>query len=801
MEFKRVQKLFKNSKEKEKGYNMGDVMAFFKELLMLCEEIRGVYLKTGNSSLFIEAEDEQKKIDVESKQFGEDILEWFWKFKKETKQKYVIRLWDSNNSEEKGILISEESEGRYTLRDSIEQDKKRFNQIKVILENSFVNEDVKKTILEKTDKLRNNYMNCQSGINYQTQGNLWKREDIFQYLNVYYDLLKFLMCENNLLEQREIKDNVLAPLLQMGTITDDKGGLRVTFQAPVILSILNVFYDRLNDFVLLQLNEGTLETLNPEIQSVEKEIYREIFLSKINQIFRYYFVLESEGNLYQTRVPVYDLRRDEGRLEIPLINLADTECFQGIRELRLGEKILFELENVTKGNQEFFKDEYRIVLVGEIEKSPLEELIKYISDALNRKEIYKNMQSIKLHFIVHTYTEAENGEYCGYSYELKKYTDFSANSQRMKELLDEGELIFFMDNCQLYDLEVEEIRNLIAFKQYISIDTYEEYFNKEKNDGLNLRCKFMDLYNALVMYLWKGKFGTLKKTAKASLMQYIKTYVKQSSEKAIYIYVSDIDAFKELSCIKEEFVRIEKYNQKEIGIIRFSTTEKANLPIGAQIKMDSNRNILVFNLWQFVKHILINQWEDMQDLYVDSEKYFLDDIYIGMDYTNWKKEINISYWFEGVDDSKKEYIYQTIEMLIEQLKNQRKPNMYQRYLKNAFVSFLYGAAKSVEDLVFLHIFKDYANLLGKYRIVGEDSEVKKHYNLNCKYSHKKNYWETAEVFDRDNVTIIDQYRVMNLDDNKEPGEEKGLLNKLLQACANIGYEDSQLYKRCEKYSL
>lgn len=802
MEVKTIQELFQNSKERErkKGYNMGDVMAFFKELLTICEEIRSTYLRTGNSILCIATGKEQKKIDVDSKQFGEDILEWFWNFKKGTTQEYVIKEWD-NDSEEEKHFIYKECEGTYVVCSSINQDGERLSQVGAALESAFMDEDVKTAIVEQIGRLKDIYMNSQLSIKYPTQRHLWKRKDIFECLNIYYDLLKSLMCESILLEQKEIRDNVLAPLLQLGTIKDEKEGLRVTFQAPVVLSIMNVVYDRLNDFVQLPLHVGTSKTLSAKIQSVEKDMYREIFLSKINQIFRYYFVLKVDGDLYQTRVPVYDSKRDESRLEIPLVKVADTECFQGIRELRLGEKILFELENATRGNQVFVKDEYRIVLVGDVEKVPLEELIKYISDALKRKEIYKNVKSIRLNFIVHTHNKAENGECCGHIYEFRKYTDFSANSQQMKELLDEGEFVFFMDNCQLYDLEVEEIRDLISFKQYISIDTYEEYFNKEKNDGLNLRCKFMELYNALVMYLWKGKFGTLKKTAKASLMQYIKAYVNQSSEKAIYIYVSDIDAFKELSCIKEEFVRIEKYNQKEIGIIRFSTTEKTNLPITAQCKIDYNRSTLVFNLWQFVKHILINQWKDMQKLYVGCERYFLDDIYIGMDYTNWKQEINISYWSEGANDSQKEYIRQTIEMFIEQLENQKRPNMYQRYLKNAFVSFLYGAAKSVEDLVFLHIFKDYANLLGKYRIVGEDSEVKKHYNLNCKYSHKKNYWETAEIFDRDNVNIIDQYRVTNLDNNKEPGGEKSLLNKLSQACENIGYEESQLYKRCEKYSL
>lgn len=798
MELWNIANVIQSNKEKEKGYNKGDVMAFFAELLSFCDEIRSVYLGTGSSSLYLVTEEKKKQykeIDLSSEQLGEDVMGWFYDFKKSTATICKITVCNSDHYVEEEVAVYKKKQGSFTLNVSTEQDEERLKQIELALENSFLNGDSKQYFAEQIGRIRSVYAN------HRIAKSLWKRAEIFEYLNIYYDLLKFLMCENDFLGQKEVKDNVLMPLLQMGMVKDNKTKFRMTFQSPVILSIINVVYSRLNDYMKLQLHEGKTELFDTLIQSVEKDIYREIFLSKMNQIFRYYYVLYPEGDLYQTRVAVYDSRTEEGKMEIPIVSLSESECFQGIRELRLGEKILYELENVMDNSRFFLKDEYRIVLVGEIEKAPLEELIKYISDSLKRKRDYKNQEIIKIKFIVYTYSNMVSGKCCGYSYEFKKYIDFSTNSQKTKELLDEGEFIFFMDNCQLYDLGVEEIRDLILFKQSISIDTYEEYFKKEKNDGLNLNCKFMDLYNALVMYLWKGKFGTLRKSAKVSLMQYIKEYVNQSSEKAIYIYVSDINAFKELNCINEEFVRIEKYNQKEIGIIRFSTTEKARLPVKARCKEDSNRNVLVFNMWQFVKHILINQWEDMEKLYVDSKKYFLDDIYIGMDYTDWKSKVDIFYWFEGADDSKKEFIRQTIEILIEQLEYRKEPNMYQRYLKNAFVSFLYGAAKSVEDLIFLHIFKDYAELLRHYSIKGEDLDVKKHYNLNCKYSHKKNYWEAVELLDRNNVNMIAQYRVFDLDNSKEPGEEQSLLKKISQACLNIGYENSELYKRCEKYSL
>lgn len=783
--------------EKKKEYNAGSVMAFFAEILLFAEKIRSVYHRTGNSLLYLATGDKNtyyKEIDLSSEQFSEDLVEWFLNFKRDSAQ--VCKIQEYNSKIAKGqVVVYEKKEGLFTLKSSVKQDEKRLEQIETALEIAFLNEAVKQKFAELIREMRNIYMK------HQVDTCLWRRADIFEYLNVYYEFLKFLMCENGLLEQKEIKDNVLTPLLQMGMLEQDKHEYMMTFQAPVILSAINVVYDRLNDFIRLDLHEGTKDTLCHEVQSVERDMYREIFLSKINQIFRYYFVLQAEGDLYQTRVSVYDSRSEEGGLVVSTAKLSNLVSFQGIRELRLGEKILFELTNAMKKRKKLLQDEYRIILVGEIEETPLEELIKYISDSLKRKGKRELLPSLK--FIVHTYdTEETSGECCGYHYEFRKYIDFSANSQQLNALLEEGQCIFFLDNCQLYDLGVKEIRDFIIFKQSVSSDTYEEYFNKDrkKNNGLNLKCKFMDLYNALVMYLWKGKLGSLKKTAKAALMQYIKEYVKKSSEKAIYIYVSDIDAFKELNCIKEEFVRIEKYNQKEIGIIRFTTSKKEELPVYAKCKEDSQRNILVFNLWQFVKHILINEWEDMQTLYVNSAEYFLDNIYIGLDYTNWKSGINIYYSFSGANDKQKIYIQQTIEMLVEQLKYRENQNMYQRYIKNAFVSFLYGAAKSVEDLVFLHILKSHTDMLAQYIIKGEESEVEKHYNLNCKYSHKKNFWEAAELFDRDNVGIVDQYRVLDLEKNEDSDGKHSFLGKLAQACLNIGYEDSELYKRCIKYS-
>lgn len=51
MELLNISKFFQKSKDREKDYNKGDVMFFFKELLILCEKIRSVYHRTGNPSL------------------------------------------------------------------------------------------------------------------------------------------------------------------------------------------------------------------------------------------------------------------------------------------------------------------------------------------------------------------------------------------------------------------------------------------------------------------------------------------------------------------------------------------------------------------------------------------------------------------------------------------------------------------------------------------------------------------------------------------------------------------------------
>ncbi|URW85089.1 hypothetical protein M5E86_14495 [Blautia wexlerae] len=101
----------------------------------------------------------------------------------------------------------------------------------------------------------------------------------------------------------------------------------------------------------------------------------------------------------------------------------------------------------------------------------------------------------------------------------------------------------------------------------ISIDEDREDFKIDKN--------FDELYNIAVTYGNFGKFGKIYKEAYDTLLGAFEQ--RCSDEKVIYAYISDLDAFSQVYFNQEQYVRLEQYRDKEMGIIRFSKRKEKSV--------------------------------------------------------------------------------------------------------------------------------------------------------------------------------------------------------------------------------
>lgn len=763
-----------------KCYNSNGVMAFFCFILETVLRIRRKYRESGDTLVEFQALDQTACYDISQT----DCV-----------QQMIVFLQNAY-----GLLNGKEWETGI-MKDTSESDLDRLLFIKEELDKSFLDDMIKNEIKIRISRLADRQK--KNGGSF-----LWNPIQLSGYLDDYYGILCLMLRDDSILRTEGVVEKILIPLLNLGTERAEDYTVHMALTAPAILPALNLFYERLQELLTMEFFSDNKKGSNEKkFQRAEDDIYKDIFMSKLHQIFRSCIVFDKSGDLYYTEVPDYGRCEADFPLSFRVKGSDKLDSFQGIRELRLAEKIIYECMQYCEAsarNGEETKREFRVALIGEVDPDPLKELIIYIRETINNKEEYKVLRSIEFNYTVYTIdadeTAANGIDHCEY----RKYNDLLLNRKKLEEVLEESDLLMFLDSCQLYDMDIEDIDDFIVFYQNIMMENYSDFFAGTDTKDLKLNCKFMELYNALMSYCWKGKLGSIRKTAKENLIKFLRDYVKECRHKTVYLYVSDIKAFSKLTCIQNDFVRIEKYNEKEIGIIRFTTNSREVLPVRADCVTVYGRNILVFNMWQVVKHVVINERQFFTKLFLDKNNMMLDDIYIGFDYTDWRENIKISYYYEGIqaDGVCEKNLKDCICLVVRMLLGGQAPNMYDKYMRKAFLSFLYGAVKSVEDLVFLHLFKKNKEMLGECSIIGLNPELKNHYNLNCKYSHKKNYWEAMEKFDASHINFVDRYLVMNRADNNgemadnERSGARQMIADIMEACEQISYSDSILYQNC-----
>lgn len=816
-------------------YRNDAMMAFFGELLRFYQEIRTVVKETGNTNISIQIEGkEYLSCDIGKGAVSEQLVQVFFLFyneRDEVSELCILPKEFSNRQNE------EQHKKIYEKRPIIAgfqiagvdpgdvSDQERIRTIIDELGSMFIDERVCENLQEKFRKLKFYYDNLDSSIP-------WDKSQKMEILEIYYEILTYFICEDELMEIEGMIEKVLIPTLNLGmirTVAGPKAGMAM----PVIMHAMNLVYDKLDEFLLLETGAE---------KEMESRLYHEIFLAKLHQMFRFYLVQEKNqesgvneenrkvenaaDSLYQAALPASRKEFDGSALGVPVRSMSTYNSFQGIGELRLADKILYEAirrAESRKAEQRTSGFQYNITVFGDVREAAMKELFEYIEKQIKIKLEYDKMREMKIQCNVYTLrSESERSFDCpGYGVlhhcEFRKYQGELLNSKRLGDILEHTDLLFVLDSCDLYRTEVEEVEDMITFRQRMSFGGYTKNLKQDITEDLVLEGRIVELYHALTMFAWENQFGFLRKKAKEEIVKFIRRKIESKEEKAAYIYISDIGAFQGMQCIKENIVRIETYNQKEIGIIRFTKRDSQGLPeffCPQNIEKDQRKHMLVFNMWQVVKHIVLNQRKNFEAMFLkEAEKNMLDQIYLALDYSNWKTGVEISYYYKEKDSFFREKIEQFAFFVLRKAFGTREKDIYQKYLKKVMISILYGAAKSTEDLLFVHMLKDREKLVGEFcwrgmMEEGKDNyypEIELYYNQNCKYTLKKNYWDLMRKFDCMDLNIIDKYTVFETirKTSGKGGAERDsvvsqFLEEILRVCMDIGYDDSMLYHNCLK---
>lgn len=629
-------------------------------------------------------------------------------------------------------------------------------------------------------------------------------KDIKKCTDLFYKSIKFFMSHESFLEM-EKKERVLYELLNIGSYYDGEK-YKTTIYAPRSLLILPSIYKNLSLYLKRTEQDEMLTKCN-----------HSIFLAKLHQANRWYTLAVEKRKLclYHVALPAYQTEQTTDMF-LEMRNIKTYDSYEGVGELRLADKILYELEYRDKNQLDI--GNIRISIFGEVNYNPFLELIDYLNKAINIKYPYMKAK-YKLLFDIYTrkIDELEENkrisEYknCVLKFYKKDEKQFSIR-KKIDKLIDDSDIIFLLDNSGIYNAVTykafddggEYYKNLQMLPDQISIDEDREDFKIDKN--------FDELYNIAVTYGNFGKFGKIYKEAYDTLLGAFEQ--RCSDEKVIYAYISDLDAFSQMYFNQEQYVRLEQYRDKEMGIIRFSK-RKENL-----LKNSSSQKMIVFNLWQFVKHIAIHERMNFEEYFICPSyrsKILLDQILIGIDYSLWIEEVVFSYTLDSKIDINKAIYCERLEQFINNVIipkfDSRSEISYESYYRKIFISFLYGDAKNVEDLLFLHIYQWHKKILGKSRLREKSRDEKQNLidnkNVEFKFSTKRFYQIAMERFDstfHNEYDRLNAYGTLRRESNMlfydyKKDDIKMILSNIKKACEAITYDRTILYRQCQEYLL
>lgn len=625
------------------------------------------------------------------------------------------------------------------------------------------------------------------------EGPFPSRMQATEYLTAYRKVLIAIFSLSNVLTDcLETQREFLQDILNIDICFDDNKGFASIYSPIAIEAILKI-YDYIEEYIDIVLGWREKREKNGRAYDILESNYQAVIISKALRLFRWICVHENE--LYQAALPAAlpleeKDNTEEKLLEIPVRKLKDYSSYEGIGELRLFDKIIYEIERRKKEESQH----YRVLVIGDILKIPMETLCRAVDCWIERKkETCKEWKDKDIRIQLAVYTRnhwvVENSgnpkvkfnrvEYIKYDYK-EELTD----SSKIDEFVENYDWMFILDVCDLYNDMWIELQDESITTQMLS-----------RENDLDLAELQQPLYSLALT----GCCGRLKKEINKTFFKYLGEKLKsyRTRRKTAYIYISDRNAISNLDYTDEYFIRLEQYNEKEILIIRMPEMDEIALP-------DYSEKIIVLNLWQVIKHGVVRnidcflRYFGLQD--IESAIGIFRDTLIGVQYDEWPDKLHFSYYVPGdIRISEyKEKVEEWIKVGIMPYFQTQKGNIFNEYFLKSYGSFLYSDAKSIDDMLFLHLFRNKHHLLKETVLEGENKNLSEYQSKHCKYSQKQFYATVMEDYDTSSEMFAYKYMKLELMEKADSSLRKGIFEKVLSACRRNKYEDSYLAINCLK---
>lgn len=630
-------------------------------------------------------------------------------------------------------------------------------------------------------------------------------EHAMAYLNQYRSLLKEIFEISDIFaDYTDTRKRFLLDILNID-IQGEVGEMYASIYSPSALDALLQVYNYVEEYIGMVSKWDSTSTDTENSVLILKSNYQAVIISKTLRLFRWIVVNDTDEEVYQAAVPAaipLDIENElakAGRLllDIPVRMLNSYSSYEGIGELRLFDKIIYELERRKNSG----KRDYHVLIVGDIIEKPIQILCQAIEEWFilkskgipNEKNTEWDRTSIYLNILTqNVWNDKKSSVEIRISdrvrYKWEKYTGQLIDGSELNSLIEKNDWMFLLDACDLYNEMYFEKQDLNIIRERV-----------ETEHDISIAKQQQMLYTLALT----GCCGTLKKEINQTLFKYLGRSLRkyEAGAKSAYIYISDQDAISQLDYCDEYFIRIERYNEKEFIIIRMPGMDEGALP------EEHDRKIIVLNLWQVIKHCTVRNIDcflgyfGMKD--IPSAISIFRDTLIGVEYSNWPESLQFYYSIPQYDDNTipegyEDQLKSWIEMGIMPYFKAQSGNMFYNYFVKVFSSFLYSDAKSVDDMLFLHLFINQHHLLKDTVLAGSDDMLGAYQSQKCKYSQKQFYSMVMEDYDSSSQMFMYKYRKLDLMEKADSGLRQQIFRKVLDACNRNRYGDSYLATNCLK---
>ena len=678
------------------------------------------------------------------------------------------------------------------------------------IDNSFLKEDTKSTIngsIQAVGKAASNL--CQAISKSQLS---WVEisSSISKYLDSYFLTLYYTLSYWAELKQSLSYRHFICNILNLGCTfkegRDDKVSARMTPFAPNYVAAI---WELVR--LVLKYQPAASDNLF-DADETKKEI---LFLN----LCRYmrWFMVAPDGTLCHVGLRSY-IEDEEGEFEdklcLPIRDLESYSSFEGINELRLFEKIQYELENrISHKNDSTFV----VSLIGDLSRKQIERLGQMLLGWIeNEKTSIKwcEVHSLKICFQLITRNSLdgacinlgekviEDDQFLG------SYSPLD-NPIALSELLHKTDLLFLLDCTSLYQKHnCAPYPELNSFLQSLSDETYQsmDAFLEKSDATLSINNQYYDMRNLLTGAAYFDREPCLmNKKVNGTLIHFLEQYIQEHANLSptIYLYFSDLSAAQDIYWMEDKLIRIERHSGKEFSILRLGNFTENNLPTEPR----SNK-IIVFNLWQFIKHISLSCAADLvKDFGFERgevQYHLLSGVHIGIDYENWPESLQMSYYFNRNDDFPIDFentLVKYIETVIMPCFQPKIEDIYQQYTRRCISSFLYSDARHVDDMFFLHLFSIKFNQIKKvqWASLKLNTELPKIFSQrSLKYANKRFYQELFTDYDAPRLHFTNQFiKLQKIKTSKVSTSYVNYFKVIASVCERNHYQDSDLYRNSE----